>query len=148
MIPRAILVVAFAMLALLSSSPVSAFTSIASPPVTRQISTLLCAETTSSATEAASSNKDPNELVARRITVVGDVQGGYYRACVKNEVRLSKMTTRMICYTCPVLILSFLFLLQASRFRRLVGTMTPPDDSDEAEIYVEGESTHRLYFLV
>jgi hypothetical protein len=27
-----------------------------------------------------------NELIARRITVVGDV-GGYYRACVINEVR-------------------------------------------------------------
>jgi acylphosphatase len=29
---------------------------------------------------------------------------------------------------------------QAGRFRRLVGTMTPPDDnSDRAEIYVEGK---------
>ena len=46
-----------------------------------------------------------------------------------------------------VLILSFLFLLQASRFRRLVGTMTPPDDSDEAEIYVEGESTHTIDYI-
>lgn len=26
---------------------------------------------------------------------------------------------------------------QAGRFRRLIGTMSPPDDSDEAEIYVE-----------
>lgn len=31
-----------------------------------------------------------------------------------------------------------LFLhFQASRFRSLVGTMTPPDDTDTAEIYVE-----------
>ena len=37
-------------------------------------STQLCAES------------DPNEIVARRITVKGDVQGGYYRACVNNEV--------------------------------------------------------------
>ena len=29
------------------------------------------------------------------------------------------------------------FNLQASRFRRLVGTMSPPDDTKEAEIYVE-----------
>lgn len=29
------------------------------------------------------------------------------------------------------------FFFQASRFRKLVGTMTPPDDSKEAEIYVE-----------
>jgi hypothetical protein len=30
---------------------------------------------------------DPDEIVARRITVKGDVQGGYYRSCVLNEVR-------------------------------------------------------------
>ena len=30
---------------------------------------------------------DPNEIVARRIVVTGDVDGGYYRSCVKNEVR-------------------------------------------------------------
>jgi hypothetical protein len=29
---------------------------------------------------------DPEELVARRIIVKGDVQGGYYRSCVLNEV--------------------------------------------------------------
>ena len=53
---------------------------------------------------------DPNDIIARRIIVTGDVQGGYYRSCVRNE---------------------------ASRFRRLSGTMTPPDDSGTAEIYVE-----------
>lgn len=30
---------------------------------------------------------DPSEVIAKRIVVTGDVQGGYYRACVKNEVR-------------------------------------------------------------
>jgi hypothetical protein len=30
---------------------------------------------------------DANEVVAARIKIEGDVQGGYYRACVKNEVR-------------------------------------------------------------
>ena len=30
-----------------------------------------------------------NEIVARRIIVKGDVQGGYYRACVSNEVGVS-----------------------------------------------------------
>ena len=30
-----------------------------------------------------------DEIIARRITVKGDVQGGYYRACVLNEVRFS-----------------------------------------------------------
>lgn len=55
-----------------------------------------------------------NELVARRIIVSGDVHGGYYRSCVLNE---------------------------AGRFRRLVGTMSLPDGSDTAEIYVEGKRT-------
>mmetsp|Transcript_24622 Transcript_24622/g.57809 ORF Transcript_24622/g.57809 Transcript_24622/m.57809 type:complete len:150 (-) Transcript_24622:1331-1780(-) len=61
---------------------------------------------------AESSDNDPNEIVAKRIVVEGDVQGGYYRSCVRNE---------------------------AGRFRRLSGTMTPPDDSETAEIYVEGK---------
>ena len=30
--------------------------------------------------------QDPNETVARRIIVTGDVDGGYYRTCVINEV--------------------------------------------------------------
>lgn len=68
------------------------------------------------ATRAESSSingeHDANEVVARRIIVKGAVQGGYYRSCVLNE---------------------------AGRFRRLIGTMSPPDDSDEAEIYVEGK---------
>ncbi len=59
---------------------------------------------------AESSDNNPDEIVARRIIVEGDVQGGYYRSCVRNE---------------------------AGRFRRLSGTMTPPDDSGTAEIYVE-----------
>ena len=62
---------------------------------------------------AGSSDNDPNEIVAKRIIVEGDVQGGYYRSCVRNE---------------------------AGRFRRLSGTMTPPDDSKKAEIYVEVRS--------
>lgn len=42
-------------------------------------------------TMGASSNDagegaDPNETIARRIVVTGDVAGGYYRSCVKNEV--------------------------------------------------------------
>eukprot|EP00984_Skeletonema_dohrnii_P032753 scaffold27403_cov94-Skeletonema_dohrnii-CCMP3373.AAC.1 len=54
---------------------------------------------------------DPSEVIARKITVCGDVDGGYYRSCVKNE---------------------------GSRFRKLSGTMSPPDDSKKAEILVEG----------
>jgi len=64
------------------------------------------------ATTSESSEGNENDIVARRVMVEGDVQGGYYRSCVRNE---------------------------ASRFRRLYGTMTPPDDSGKAEIYVEGK---------
>lgn len=66
--------------------------------------------TTTSLYATSDDGADQAELIARRIVVVGDVNGGYYRSCVKNE---------------------------GSRFRNLVGTMTPPDDNDRAEIYVE-----------
>ena len=61
-------------LALLTVSAVTAFV-----PITRTSlpPTLLRAE---------ASSVDPNEVVARRIIVSGDVQGGYYRSCVQNEV--------------------------------------------------------------
>mmetsp|Transcript_13205 Transcript_13205/g.31287 ORF Transcript_13205/g.31287 Transcript_13205/m.31287 type:complete len:170 (+) Transcript_13205:125-634(+) len=59
-----------------------------------------------------SSGADPNEIVGKRIIVTGDVNGGYLRTCISNE---------------------------AGRFRRLLGTMSPPDDEGEAEIYVEGK---------
>ena len=40
-------------------------------------------------TEAANGEHgDSAEIVARRIVVKGDVQGGYYRSCVLNEVRV------------------------------------------------------------
>lgn len=74
----------------------------------------------SSRIAAESSDNDPNEIIARRIIVEGDVQGGYYRSCVRNE---------------------------AGRFRRLSGTMTPPDDSKKAEIYVEGKRKMMEGFL-
>mmetsp|Transcript_19708 Transcript_19708/g.29172 ORF Transcript_19708/g.29172 Transcript_19708/m.29172 type:complete len:144 (-) Transcript_19708:414-845(-) len=65
------------------------------------------------ALSAASDGSGTDDIVAKRIKLTGDVNGGYYRACVLNE---------------------------ASRFRRLVGTMTPPEEgSKEAEIYVEGK---------
>ena len=36
--------------------------------------------------ESVNGAEDPDEIVARRIIVKGDVQGGYYRSCVLNEV--------------------------------------------------------------
>lgn len=61
----------------------------------------------------ADAEGDANELIGRRITVTGDVNGGYVRTCIINE---------------------------ASKFRGLIGTMSPPDDdSDTAEIYIEGK---------
>jgi len=90
------------------------------------------------ATEGSSA--DESEVIARRIIVTGDVQGGYYRSCVLNEVGWNPIHVphcphceRRFCFSH---ILYTLFL-QASRFRRLVGTMSPPDDTSEAEIYVE-----------
>jgi hypothetical protein len=38
---------------------------------------------------SSTEDEDDNEIVARRIIVTGDVQGGYYRTCVLNEVRTS-----------------------------------------------------------
>lgn len=34
----------------------------------------------------ADGSSEDADIVARRITVKGDVQGGYYRSCVANEV--------------------------------------------------------------
>ena len=64
-----------------------------------------------------SSGGDPNEIVGKRIIVTGDVNGGYLRTCISNE---------------------------AGKFRRLLGTMSPPDDGDEAEIYVEVRRQHEM----
>jgi hypothetical protein len=30
---------------------------------------------------------DPSDIIAKKIIVTGDVDGGYFRSCVKNEVR-------------------------------------------------------------
>ena len=32
---------------------------------------------------------DPSDIIAKKITVTGDVDGGYFRSCVKNEVRVA-----------------------------------------------------------
>ena len=74
---------------------------------------------------------DNSEIIARRIIVIGDVQGGYYRSCVLNEVGFPLLVVPNV-KGAHTLITS-----QASRFRRLVGTMSPPDSTKEAEIYVE-----------
>lgn len=65
-----------------------------------------------SSVDSSSSVNDAKDIVGRRIVVRGDVNGGYVRTCVINE---------------------------ASRFRKLIGTMSPPEDTDTAEIYVEGK---------
>ena len=35
---------------------------------------------------ASAGGGDADEIIARKIVVCGDVDGGYYRSCVKNEV--------------------------------------------------------------
>eukprot|EP00560_Eucampia_antarctica_P009027 CAMPEP_0197827454 /NCGR_PEP_ID=MMETSP1437-20131217/4218_1 /TAXON_ID=49252 ORGANISM="Eucampia antarctica, Strain CCMP1452" /NCGR_SAMPLE_ID=MMETSP1437 /ASSEMBLY_ACC=CAM_ASM_001096 /LENGTH=145 /DNA_ID=CAMNT_0043428287 /DNA_START=178 /DNA_END=615 /DNA_ORIENTATION=- len=67
-----------------------------------------------------SASDDPSEIIGRRIMVTGDVNGGYVRTCINNE---------------------------AGRFRRLLGAMSPPDDSNNAEIYVEGKRKQVDAFL-
>mmetsp|Transcript_1700 Transcript_1700/g.2440 ORF Transcript_1700/g.2440 Transcript_1700/m.2440 type:complete len:180 (-) Transcript_1700:296-835(-) len=72
------------------------------------------------AVSSSESDADPNETIGRRIIVSGDVNGGYIRTCIINE---------------------------AGRFRKLIGTMSPPEDSDTAEIYVEGKRRQVEGFL-
>jgi hypothetical protein len=45
----------------------------------------------------AGESSSADDLIARRITVVGDV-GGYYRACVINEVRVADACFCLFCY--------------------------------------------------
>lgn len=56
-------------------------------PCTTTVAVVLQAEPTNIGDSDSSSSNDANEIIARRIIVVGDVDGGYYRSCVKNEVR-------------------------------------------------------------
>mmetsp|Transcript_7705 Transcript_7705/g.21452 ORF Transcript_7705/g.21452 Transcript_7705/m.21452 type:complete len:154 (-) Transcript_7705:270-731(-) len=101
-------------LALLLCQLCAVATAFSSPSVrmTRASRTGIFATEQEETTAAVEETGERDELIARRIVVEGDVQGGYYRSCVLNE---------------------------AGRFRRLVGTMSPPDDSKVAEIYVEGK---------
>lgn len=59
---------------------------------------------------------DPNETVARRIIVTGDVNGGYYRTCVINEVCIPVIyyTAKhnfMLSFTCAMFEIRFNLLL-------------------------------------
>jgi hypothetical protein len=95
----------------------------------------------SAASSDGTSAQSSDELIARRITVVGDV-GGYYRACVINEVRCGVFVIMLstLVFSSSSRRLDWLLIHQASRFRRLVGTMSPPDGvTKKAEIYVEGK---------
>jgi hypothetical protein len=49
---------------------------------------LLRDSTSSSSSDGMATSSSADDVIARRITVVGDV-GGYYRACVINEVRMA-----------------------------------------------------------
>jgi hypothetical protein len=52
----------------------------------RVASSLLPAATASDATGSSAAGGDAKEVIGRRLTVTGGVQGGYYRSCVRNEV--------------------------------------------------------------
>lgn len=98
-------------LAIVSLQSTTSFAfSIAGPSTKNLISR---STTTGLFADNKSSSSDPNnEIISAKISLEGDVDGGYYRACVLNE---------------------------AGKFRRLVGTMTPPEGNRKAEIYVEGK---------
>ena len=87
------------------------------------------------------SSPDPKEIIGKTITIRGDVNGGYVRTCIKNEV--SQSTAHMLFFVTSQanIILSNIsfsnFIVQASKFRRLIGTMSPPTDDDTATVYVE-----------
>lgn len=76
-------------------SSAAAFTSITDGPYST-ISPKFVSPATTVALHAGSSDDaaaaDPNEVIARRIIVLGDVDGGYYRSCVKNEVSTYVLT--------------------------------------------------------
>eukprot|EP00986_Skeletonema_menzelii_P014835 scaffold10375_cov123-Skeletonema_menzelii.AAC.7 len=98
----------FPLLLLLLSIASSAYGFTAAP--NNGVSMMMTTTTRHAASSSSSAGGDPNEIIARKIIVCGDVDGGYYRSCVKNE---------------------------GGRFRKLIGTMTPPDDSKRAEILIE-----------
>mmetsp|Transcript_12650 Transcript_12650/g.18452 ORF Transcript_12650/g.18452 Transcript_12650/m.18452 type:complete len:164 (+) Transcript_12650:126-617(+) len=87
-----------------------------SPSTTRSLSSASLRDTTTTSTSIRaaedSSPEDPKDVIGKTIQIKGDVNGGYVRTCIRNE---------------------------ASQFRRLIGTMSPPSDDDTATIYVEGK---------
>jgi acylphosphatase len=101
---------------IIAATTTSTVTSFA--PSTLTTTTTTTAATTTTTLNLARKPKTPEEIargaeiIGKRIILKGDVNGGYVRTCIQNE---------------------------ASRFRRLIGTMSPPEDSDTAEIYVEGK---------
>ena len=63
-------------------TPTTSAMTIATPKLMRHSITVLHAE------GGDGGAADPSDIIARKIIVVGDVDGGYYRSCVKNEVSL------------------------------------------------------------
>lgn len=103
-------------MAILTSVLAFTTTSTSSFAIGHRLTTMMRTSNTLKLSEEAAAGGQ-EDVIARRIIVQGAVQGGYYRACVLNE---------------------------AGRFRRLVGTMTPPNDTDTAEIYVEVRRARKL----
>jgi hypothetical protein len=78
-------VTALLLLTLTCSSTVSGFGIPASTRMKHTISHQVCFSSVSDSDDTTSD--DPSDIVAKRIIVSGSsVQGGYYRACVLNEV--------------------------------------------------------------
>ena len=43
---------------------------------------------------------DPTEIIGRRIIVTGDVDGGYVRTCINNEVSSYPSIINILCLSC------------------------------------------------
>lgn len=61
-----------------------------------------CCRSAVSSSAATADRLDPQEIVARTIRLKGDVQGGYFRACVLNEVGWSFVHANVVPEECAI----------------------------------------------
>ena len=82
-----LMIVAFLAMLVSGSAGFSAFVSQSSRFNSRQVTSTTFLEANADDSSSNNSN-DPAQIVGRRIIVKGDVNGGYVRTCIQNEVSL------------------------------------------------------------
>lgn len=92
----------FVLLVSLLASSIHAFA-----PSSSSLSTSTRFTTSICATEG--SKPDPKEVIGTTITVSGDVNGGYVRTCIVNEVRKVLLMLQGVCIMCTCSFLKSLF---------------------------------------